>query len=200
MSDWLFITAVLAVVIIIVLFIILYYFTRYKKPVPKPVVYIQEILDPENEEEDEEVSKTIRFVLYNTVNSPAIVKYPVYIELFDTEDGTANTAVGPIHAITQNNRITKENPGVWDIENFIEAKRQETGEKINQLMVQIDLKDSGGRKYCYCGFFKYNEETREWKPVMGNEFYIRYRRLKCIFCLLKLKGIRPQPLPFNNMN
>jgi hypothetical protein len=59
MSDWLFITAVLAIVFMCLIILVLYYFTRYVKPVSKPTSQVQELIDPENEEE---TSKTIRFV------------------------------------------------------------------------------------------------------------------------------------------
>jgi hypothetical protein len=182
MSDWLFITAVLAVVILSIIILILYYFNRYIKPVPKPIILLQELAEPN---ELEEISKTIRFVLSSNVNEPAIVEYPVFFELFDTRGGKANTTIGPIAAITQSTRITKDNPGIWDFDNLIENQRLEKSIQINTMMIRIKLKDSDGRKYCYCGFFKYNQENRIWKPLKANEFYIRYTRLKCLFCLFK---------------
>lgn len=184
MSDWLFITTVLAVVILSIIIFILYYFKRYIKPVPKPLILIKELIAPN---EFEETSKTIRFVLSSNVNEPAIVEYQVFIELFDSTGGTANTTIGPIAAITQSTRITNNNPGFWEFDNFIENKRLEKSIMIHTIMIRIKLKDSDGRKYCYCGFFKFNQENGIWKPLKENEFYIRYTRLKCLFCLFKNK-------------
>ena len=133
MSDWLFITAVLAMVLLSLIIFILYYFSRYIKPVPKPIILLQELLDPN---EFEETSKTIRFVLSSNVNEPAIVEYPVFIELFDSTGGTANTTLGPIAAITQSTRITKDKPGIWDIDNLIENKRLEKSIIINKMMIR----------------------------------------------------------------
>jgi len=179
----LFITLVPATVIVTIIFGVLFYFTRHIKPLPKPIVQIQEFIE-ENEETEEEIMK-IKFILSNKVEKPAIVRYPVFFELLDSRGGMSNSYIGPIAGITQNIRITRSNPGVWEFENFIENKRNEKSDPINQMMIKMTLIDSDGRKYCYCGFFRYDPENMTWNISKGNEFYIRYKRVKCMFCLFK---------------
>jgi hypothetical protein len=182
MSDWLYTAAILATVIFGIIIIIIYIFTRVIKPVPKPIIKLNEIQDPLD---PTGVSRTIRFVLYSNVNKPSIVQYPVTFELFDSPNGKENTIIGPLEEITQTKPITKNDPGIWEFDNFIENKRIESSYMIEQMLIRIKQKDSSGKKYCYCGFFKYNRDNGTWNAVNGYEFYVRYKRLKCLFCVFK---------------
>ena len=172
MIDWL---LLIGGIVLILMIITYYYFFKYLKPIPKPNIKFQELDDPPDK---------IKFSIWNNVNEPALVDLRVYFEILYISYGKPKRVVIRGESIIQTKNITRESPGEWEIDNFLDELRFDKDAEISQIMIKILFKDSDGRKYCYCGIFQPNE-VGYWETKEYNEFYVRYKFFKCMFCLFR---------------